>query len=67
MYLSFDLQSEFLVMKLLCQQAELNSREPIDGELDKAVLKAAIAAHKDTFFRIKVVEADSELPNEKPR
>jgi len=65
LYLSFDLQSEFLVMKLLCQQAELNSRELMDGVLDKATLKAAIAAHKKTFSRITVAQADPELPGEK--
>ncbi len=65
LYLSFDLQSEFLVMKLLCQQAELNSRDLMDGMLDAAALKAAMAAHKKSFSNITVVEADPELPNEK--
>ena len=65
LYLSFDLQSEFLVMKLLCQQAEWNSRELMDGTLGKAALKAAVAAHKKTFSRITVVEADPNLPTEK--
>lgn len=65
LYLSFDLQSEFLVMKLLCQQAELYSRELRDGALNKATLKAAVAAHKKTFSRITLLEADLELPNEK--
>lgn len=65
LYLSFDLQSEFLVMKLLCQQAELNSRDLLDGTLDAAALRAAMAAHKKSFSHITVVEADPELPNEK--
>ncbi|MDP6832636.1 MAG: DnaB-like helicase C-terminal domain-containing protein [Alphaproteobacteria bacterium] len=65
LYLSFDLQAEFLVLKLLCQQADLNCRDMIDGRLGEDVLKAASEAHAETFSRIKVVEADPELPNEK--
>ena len=61
LYLSFDLQSEFLVMKLLCQQAGLDSRALMDGALDKATLKAAVASHKKIFSRINVVEADPNL------
>ncbi len=64
LYLSFDLQAEFLVLKLLCQQAELNCRDMIDGRLGEDALKAAAEAHEETFSRIKVIEANPELPNE---
>ncbi len=64
LYLSFDLQPEFLVTKLLCQQAELNSRAFIDGTLDQAALAAALAAHKETFSRITMISADPEFSHE---
>lgn len=64
LYLSFDLQSEYLVMKMLCQQAGLNSREMMDGVLEPNALTAAMEAHEEAFSRINVVEADPELPHE---
>ncbi|MBT4043422.1 MAG: AAA family ATPase [Rhodospirillaceae bacterium] len=64
LYMSFDVQAEFLVLKMLCQQAGLNSRDMLDGTLNEGVLSAAIAAQEETFSRIEVIEADPELPNE---
>jgi len=64
LFLSFDVQPELLVTKLLCQQARLNSREMMDGALDADVVKVAMAAQAETFARITLIEADPELPNE---
>lgn len=64
LYLSFDLQPEFLVTKLLCQQAELNSRDLVDGKLDQAALAAALEAHRETFSRIAMISADPEFSYE---
>ena len=65
LYLSFDVQSEFLTLKLLCQQENLNCRDVMDGSVDPAALKAAMTAQEDTFSRVTLVEADPELSNEK--
>ncbi len=65
MYLSFDVHSEFLVMRLLCQQTDLDCRKVMDGVLEDSVLNAAMESQAEIFSRITVVEADPELPDEK--
>ena len=64
LYLSFDVRAEFLVLKLLCQQASLNSRDVMDGNIPPDTLNAAMTAQEETFSRIKIVEANPELSNE---
>lgn len=61
LYLSFDLQSQFLVLKLLCQQAEFNSRDMMDGNLDPPTVTAAMAEHEETFSHISIAQADPEM------
>ena len=63
LYLSFDVQAEFLVMKLLCQQGALDCRDVMDGTVDPAALHVAMEAQAKDFSRITVIEADPELPN----
>ncbi len=65
LFLSFDMPSEFLVMRLLCQQAHLNCREVMDGAMEPEALQAAMAAQREVFSRITMVEASPELPCEK--
>ena len=65
LYLSFDVHSEYLVMRLLCQQADLDCRKMMDGVLDDAALDAAMASQAEIFSRITVIEADPELPDKK--
>ena len=52
LFLSFDVQSELLVMKLLCQQSEINRREMLDGVLEPGIMQTAMAAQAETFSRI---------------
>ena len=63
LFLSFDVQSELLVMKLLCQQSEINCREMLDGVLEPGIMQTAMAAQAETFSRITLIEADPELPH----
>ena len=49
LFLSFDVQSELLVMKLLCQQSKINCREMLDGVLEPGIMQTAMAARRRHF------------------
>ncbi|MDP6343106.1 MAG: DnaB-like helicase C-terminal domain-containing protein [Alphaproteobacteria bacterium] len=64
LYLSFDVEARLLVLKLLCQQAGLDSRAVLDGTVEQAAFEAALTAHGDDFERISVLEAEATLAAE---
>lgn len=61
LYLAFEAQPEFLVLRMLCQHAGWDQRMALDGGIERAEMVRAASETEEAMNRIAIVPADPTL------